>query len=435
MDKHSLTHELHSPEEYEPRAKWKNPYRGMIRLWCYDIGSISFLATALMAVIIALSALAFDKPDVFTLLYSVSINCVFATIAWQINRMRSIESIQLIPNLFNYLLKQAFSLALVNVSLGMAITWMFVGIEPISRLLIATAVGLSFVRLCILSPKLFYAAGFLFVIPAVLGDTDIAIPQPWLILFNLIIAFELARCLLNVKWSPDAHNVYKASCEMGMFSVPNVGGRWIQRLQKYLHPTSFFMGNALSAILVLLIASFFVLEGANQLFGLHFPTLALLSQMLVITCAIVHWTRIQRFKAFELLYLLPTHSGLQELINQFMRGQRRLLAIITVCIALLAALTSLWIPELSKVDVIHITLSTYWGAALALGLGSMCQKVWQISLSMFVVAGQSLWLGMGIKHMSNGGDESLWMMGNVILLMLAEVALWIGKRQLWKQMK
>ncbi|MCL1078502.1 hypothetical protein D5R81_10885 [Parashewanella spongiae] len=433
MAKHSLTCEPSA--QLQVSKSWRNPYRGMIRLWCFDIGSASFLITALLAAVFSFMALVTDVPKIFSLLYGMSIISVFAATSWMINRMRGNESIRLIPHLFSNLLIQACTISLLQIALGTAISWKFFDMSILAHLLVVTAIGLSFVRLCLLIPKLFFAAGFLFVIPAFFGDSEISVSIHWLALGNLVILAELVRGLIMVKWSPNAQGIYTSGAEMGMFSVPNIGGKWLQKVHKYLHPAGFFMGNALSVLLVLLMIAFVVLEAANQIFHWQFPTLALLSQMFIITCALVHWTRVQRHKAFELLYLLPTHSGLSELISQFIRGQRRLLLIVTMCIALFSSVMSVWIPELSKIDIIHITMSTYIGSALVLGLGCMCQKIWQVSLSMLVIVGQSLWLSMGVKQMSDGGDESFWLIGNVILFVIAEVIFSMGKRQLWKTKK
>lgn len=92
--------------------------------------------------------------------------------------------------------------------------------------------------------------------------------------------------------------MYLNGLEMGWFWLPNLQSmRFLSRFERYLHPVNFFIGPMLTVLLLLLPVLALVLGVLFQLMHWDFPVLLLLAQFCVISCALVHWSRVQRARA------------------------------------------------------------------------------------------------------------------------------------------
>lgn len=79
-------------------ARLMNPFNGMLRLWCFDVGSVSFLGTGLLGMILGCITALQGKSDSAELLFSMGIVSSSAAVAWQLIRLMASECAQLIPH-------------------------------------------------------------------------------------------------------------------------------------------------------------------------------------------------------------------------------------------------------------------------------------------------------------------------------------------------
>ena len=188
----------------------------------------------------------------------------------------------------------------------------------------------------------------------------------------------------------------------------------------------------LTILLLLLPLVCLVLGLLSHQFHLNIPVLLFLAQFSVISCSLVHWSRVQRSRSTETLLLMPGFDGRKGLIAAFCLGQQRLLNVV-VGIMLTCSLLLGWLNgDLNMQLVGHLVLSTYWACALTLGFGCMCRRVLHITLTMMVVAGHSLWVSISLTSLRDGGNLTNWLLWDLLLILLGQAVLIWGKKTLWK---
>ena len=79
-------------------SAWRKPYRGMLRLWLFDLGSVSFIGTAGLGLVLGLLCFISGKTEVVSLVFSMATLSTAAAIAWQLNRLAATEVTCLIPS-------------------------------------------------------------------------------------------------------------------------------------------------------------------------------------------------------------------------------------------------------------------------------------------------------------------------------------------------
>ena len=75
----------------------RDSYRGMLRLWLFDAGSVCFLLTSLFGFSIAVLSLYNDKTSSIGLMLSMSVVSSSMSVLWQLNRLVGAETSFLIP--------------------------------------------------------------------------------------------------------------------------------------------------------------------------------------------------------------------------------------------------------------------------------------------------------------------------------------------------
>ncbi|AVV84604.1 hypothetical protein [Shewanella putrefaciens] len=410
-----------------------HPFMGILRLWCFDIGSISFLGTGLLSLVLGGVAGWFGQKDSLELFLSMGVVSVSAAIAWQFIRLMASECSQLIPNYRRNIFIQSGLIlsSVIGILLILCVSFGFVASLPI--LVLALVISLGFIGLCLLAAQWFYAAFLLFMLMPFISLIERHIPL-WLSLSVLLImGIVIIYQCRTLPWRGNARVVYLNGLEMGWFWLPNLQSmRILSRFERYLHPTNFFIGPMLT-ILLLLLPIFTLGLGALSLqLQWDFPILLLLAQFSVISCSLVHWSRVQRSRATETLLLMPGFNGRQGLINAFYHGQQRLLNVIAgmifVCSLLLGGING----DVSLLLVAHLTLSTYCACALILGFGCMCRRVLHVTLTMMIVAGHSLWVSISLASLRGGSNLTDWLLWDILLSLVAQVVLVWGKKTLWK---
>ena len=410
-----------------------NPFRAMLHLWCYDLGAASFLFTAALGIFMGTLFSLQAKVDGFELLFSMGITSTSASIAWQLNRLIATEWAGLVPHYRRNILIQAASLYLAVNVLGFGLCG-YLGLGQVaSSFLLTNVLSLSFLLLCQYRTNAFYGSFLLFVLVPFIPYVSSAIPAWGYGLLLIGLSLALAIQLQQLKWHASARSVYLNGIEMGWFWLPHMrSSAFLSRFERYLHPMNFFIGPMLSVLLVCIVVGTVLLAIASRYFGWQLPVLMLMSQFFVVICSLVHWSRIQRWRAAETLYLLPGFSGRQGLVDAFYRGQLRLVTILV----LLAALVSLFVcvidAQIPTTIAVHVTLSVCWGASLMLGGGCFCRSALHLSACILCVLGHSVWLSLGMKQLSAGLNESYWFIGDFGLLMFSFAVLFWGKKWLWR---
>ncbi|MEI8601738.1 hypothetical protein P4S55_12860 [Shewanella sp. PP-Sp27a-2] len=293
-----------------PTAKMKgarlmNPFNGMLRLWCFDVGSVSFLGTGLLGMVLGCITALQGKSDSAELLFSMGIVSSSAAVAWQLIRLMASECAQLIPHYRRHIYIQS-AVVLTSV-FGISVLFCLAlgSTSSLPTLVLALAMSLAFICLCLLSTQWFYASFLLFVLVPFISLITGYVPL-WLSEIALVaLGAFIIRICRALPWRAEARTVYLNGLEMGWFWLPNLQSmRILSRFERYLHPTNFFIGPMLTILLLLIPAVCLVLGVLSHQFHQNFPVLLLLAQFSVIMCSLVHWSRVQRSRSTETLLLM-----------------------------------------------------------------------------------------------------------------------------------
>lgn len=410
---------------------------GSTRLWLFDLGSASFLGVGALGLVLAVVLSFIElKSDVITLLLGMFMVSVCAAIAWQFNRLAATEWATLVPQYQRNLVRQAATLLGASLSLSVLCLAMNGLIEQVDQLLLITFLGLLFIYVCLVKVGAFYLSFLLYLVSPFADNITAYLPAGGSLI--LIIALGIMASIVwqkvsKLSWHHDARNVYLNGLEMGWFWLPTTQSFGVfNRLERYLHPANYFIGPMLITMLVAMPIVTLILAMAAYTLDVQLPVLFLLVQFNSIACSMLHWSRIQRWRAVESLFVLPGFDGKQGMINAFMLAQYRLLAILAVSMMLVAALVSVLSPLVNFSLWLHLVLSNLIGCAAILGLGSMCRTSAQISATIFLVALQSGWVSSSLSTVQSGGEIWLWVAWDIPLLILAFASLWYAKCRLWR---
>jgi hypothetical protein len=414
------------------RSSW---LAGSTRLWLFDLGCASFLGAGAIALVIAVVVSFFEvKTDVMPMLLNMFLASVSAAIAWQLNRFSATEWATLVPQYQRNILLQAASLFSLSLLIAITCLGMNDAFSYAESLLLVAMFGLLFIYICMTKVKAFYLSFVLYVLAPFAADIATLLPANsyfLLLLAVIFMALTVWRKALKLNWHPAARDVYLNGLEMGhlpSFQSVNL----FNRLERSLHPANYFIGPMLTVLLVGMPIATLVLALGAYLLDTQLPALFMLMQFSSISCAILHWSRVQRWRAVETLFVLPGFDGQQGMVSAFMAAQYRLLGILVISVMITAGLLSLLSPLITLSVWLHYVLSTLAGCGLILGIGSMCRTAVQISATMFLVGLQSGFIAASFSEMKEGVELWFWVAWDIPLLILAFVSLWYAKYRLWR---
>ncbi|MDD8060694.1 MULTISPECIES: ABC transporter permease [Shewanella] len=415
------------------QAAWRKPYQGMLRLWLYDLGSISFLGTSLLGLVLGLALLISGKTDVVSLVFAMSTVSAAAGIAWQLNRLVATETSQLIPGYQANVLQQALTIALAVIGFQVLACVIFSAYEVIAQLWLAVAVGLGFVWLCLWRSHYFHLSFALFIAVPFLDELSSRLSLWASVIIVAMLFYRVVGLCRQLRWNSDARVVYLNAVQMGWMWLPSIKGvAWVGKFERLFHPMNFFIGPVLTMMMLTLPVIAIGLMLISWLFDFNLPTVFLIAQFSVISCAIIHWSRIQRWRATESLFLLPCYSGLSGMKEAFYRSQYRFIGVMVLMVTAIGVLKSLFEPQLSLMFLVHLSLSTFWGCAIMLGTGAASRNSHHATAAMLVVFVHSIIVSMSFAALRDGDSITPWLLLDIPLTVIGVLALRWGKRQLWK---
>ncbi|WP_428636886.1 hypothetical protein [Shewanella sp.] len=410
--------------------------RGMGRFWLFDVGSASFLGTGLLALVMLLVMAVAEKYAAMPVMLGMIQVSTCAAIAWQLNRLSATEWASLVPGYADNIQWQALMVGGVASLISLTAALLLPIEGAIAQVGVATLAGVAFVYVCRLHIKSFYFSFGLFLLLPFLPEITAMLPSLslWCLPVAIIGFIYLIRCdLQRVVWHLEARSVYLNGLEMGWFWLPNLGSNnLMMRLDRWLHPVNFFTGPMLSMLLVLLPSLALVMSLVNVVAGIELPVLFIMGQFSAVACSLVHWSRIQRWRAAETLYILPGFDGKQGMVEAFARGQYRLLGYITLTMALLASFAYWLSDSVTLIIWCHLVLSTFSVCAILLGLGCASRNAMHISLSLLVVICHAIWLSTALLAAREGRDLTAWLAIDLGLVAFSLLTLWWGKQKLWR---
>ncbi|GGP96124.1 ABC transporter permease [Shewanella ulleungensis] len=416
-----------------PQVTWRKPYQGMFRLWLYDLGSVSFLGTSLLGLVLGVVMLISGKTDVVSLVFAMSTVSASASIAWQLNRLVATETCQLIPNYQANVLQQSLTIAVAVIGFQVLACVIFSAYEVIAQLWLAVAVGLGFVWLCLWRSHYFHLSFALFIAVPFLDELASRLSQWASLIIVAMLFYRVIGLCRQLRWNSDARVVYLNAVQMGWMWLPSIKGvAWIGKFERLFHPMNFFIGPVLTMMMLALPVIAIGLMLFSWLFDFDLPTVFLIAQFSVISCAIIHWSRIQRWRATESLFLLPCYSGLMGMKDAFYLSQYRFIAAMVLIVTGIGLLKSLFEPQFSILFLAHLGLSTFWGCAIMLGVGSASRNSQQATAAMLVVFAHSIMVSMSFAALRDGDSVTPWLLLDIPLAIVGVLALMWGKRQLWK---
>ncbi|MCG9698413.1 hypothetical protein [Shewanella sp. Isolate11] len=414
-----------------------NMLRGMVRFWLYDVGSASFVGISVMALVLMLLLLnSGTKLAAVPIMLSMIQASICAAIAWQLNRLAATEWANLVPHYSRNIVAQCVLVFAVFTLMTLSISLMIDIERGVEQVMLATLIGISFIYFCRRVVNGFYASFVLFMLLPLLPYLLAHLPTQWFYVLPvalLVMCYLLWREIKVLAWHSDARSVYLNGLEMGWVWMPSMRSlRFMSYLDRFLHPANFFIGPMLSLLLVAMLLMALGVGIVNYVADVQFPILFMLSQFSAVACTLVHWSRIQRWRAVETLYVLPGFDGRQGMIAAFIAAQYRLLAVITLNMMLVATLVCSLNAQFSWGMWIHVVLSTFSVCGILLGLGSAAKGVLHISLSMLVVILHSGWLSSSLLVQRQGESILLWIWMDLGFVVISMLTLWWGKKKLWK---
>ena len=419
-----------------------NWLKGSLRLWLFDLGCASFLGVGLFGLVMALALpllFADDierEVDTLLLLMNMFVASTCVAIAWQMNRLAATEWAAIVPQYQQSVCLQAIALLFVSLSIALVFLLAHNALAKMDELLLTVFFGLGFIYFSLKNSSAFYLSFVLYVSLPMLPYLASLLPAAGcfvLLIANIVLAAMLWRKLSTSGWNNKARAVYLNGLEMGWFWLPSFSSsKLLNRFERYLHPANYFIGPMLTMMILAMPIVTLLLALAAYVLDVQIPVLFLLVQFNSIACAMLHWSRIQRWRAVESLFVLPGFNGKQGMVNAFMLAQYRLLAILTVSMLLTSAIVSLMSSHISLSIWLHIVLSNVIGCAAILGLGAMCRSSMQISATIFLVALQSGWMSSSLANVQSDGDVWHWVAWDIPLLILAFICLWGAKYRLWR---
>ncbi|WP_285163823.1 hypothetical protein [Shewanella goraebulensis] len=431
-------HPITNSQTKPGKGAFRNPYKGFYSIWIRDFGSLSFLLVALLGLGLAVLTLLTkpEKVEVINLTLGMCILSVSATVAWQFIKLTASEHAALIPHYRKQVMVQAISVFIL-MSLICYIVFESTEQESIGTLMLFFSIGMGFIYVCLIKPQRFNLSVFVFVFIPLAPEVIVYLPEvivSYLVLLPVLLGFLIDRQLLRLSWNDDARAIYLNGLETGWMIGPIAGqNRWFMKLSRYLHPASYFVGPMLGMILIVVpilsVAAIFL----SAYMEADVPVLMVLSQLMIMVCCLIHWTRVQRWRAAETLYMLPSFSGKTGLVGQFFNSQLRLLMIVIAIMSLIVLLSAQFNSQISLMVGLHVVASTTWASGLALAFGAMSRSVLQVSSSMLIVIFSSVWLSTSLVTLREENAISLgYYWGDLGLLLLMAVLLVISRNKLWK---
>ncbi|GGQ30554.1 ABC transporter permease [Shewanella litoralis] len=424
---------MSAQQPQSPLAAWRKPYQGMLRLWLYDLGSVSFLGTSLLGLVLGLALLISGKTDVVSLVFAMSTVSAAASIAWQLNRLVATETSQLIPGYQANVLQQALTIAVAIISLQVLACVIFSAYDVIAQLWLAVAVGLGFVWLCLWRSHYFHLSFALFIAVPFLDELASRLSLWASLIIVAMLFYRVVGLCRQLRWNSDARVVYLNAVQMGWMWLPSIKGvAWVGKFERLFHPMNFFIGPVLTMMMLALPVIAIGLMLFSWLFDFNLAAMFLIAQLSVISCAIIHWSRIQRWRATETLFLLPCYSGLNGMKDAFFYSQYRFIAAMVFIVAGIGLLQFFFEPQFSLLFLVHLGLSTFWGCAIMLGTGAASRNSHQATAAMLVVLLHSIVVSMSFAALRDGDSITPWLLLDIPLTVVGVLALMWGKRQLWK---
>ncbi|MEI6860402.1 MAG: hypothetical protein V5788_11695 [Shewanella sp.] len=430
-----------NPELIQSRSNsrsWLNVLQrrlaGVIRFWFYDLGSASFMGSALLGLLTLVLLIAINELEIVPLMLCMIQISVSAAVAWHLNRLAATEWSILIPEYRQNIFFQCGFILLSSFIIGTLIC-ILIGVEgAFTLLLLATGLGLIFIYLCQIKVGVFYLSILLYLCLIFVDSIAEHISPVMLVavvLANLTLVWAIWKKSLVSGWHPDARSVYLNGLDMGGVCLPK-SDLFFSKLEKYLHPANFFMGPLLALLIIAMPIITLIVAAFSQLVGVQISALFILVQFSCMACTLVHWSRIQRWRAVETLFMLPGFSGKQGMIDAFNRSQFNLLIVFTLIMAVTAALVSLFNPAITFTIWFHLVLSTFFGCGFLLGFGCACKTILQLSITMVIIFAHWAWVSVSLRVFTEKNDIWLWFAGDLALVGISILTIWWGSKKLWK---
>ena len=410
-------------------------FAGVIRFWCYDLFSASFMGVALLLVCLV-PVIVLVKPEALALTLGMMQLSVSAAVAWQLNRLAATEWSILIPEYRRNIFFQCGFMLLGSFIIG-SLVCLLVGVEgAFTQLLLATGLGLLFVYLCQRQPSGYYLSILLYVplhFVDAIAEYFSPVMMAALMIANLALVWAIWKRGRVRGWHADARTVYLNALVMGGIWFPSVKSYpLISKLEQQLHPVNFFIGPLLAQLIIAMPIITLIVAAFAQLMGVQTQVLFILVLSSCVACTMVHWSRIQCWRAVETLFMLPGFSGKQGLIDGFNRAQINLLIWLTLSMAVTAALVALFNPAITFAIWSHFVLSTFFGCGLLLGAGSACKTALQLSTTMLIIIVHGAWVSASLPVFAEETDVGLWFAGDLVLVAISMLTICWGSKKLWQ---
>lgn len=411
----------------------RNPFKGFIRTWFFDVGSVNFLGTGLVMAIVAVlfPKNADEAGFLFALMYGLTVVSTYIAIAWQVIRLRATEWQTLTYGFQRHIQIQALTLYILIPLVGCLYGGYAFGEKSVTAIIAATILGNLFLIICRFRPNYFHIAVLIYV----LNITTQAIAE---LVSLTILASVLAITTLFVinihmklNWTEKALHVFKAGINSGWMMSPNFTFKWLTAFERYLFPANFFIGPTLSSTMILLPILFIVTEGLSIYFGWKFPVLLILLQISVVISAMIHWGRLQRPQALDMLLTLPIHDGMKDLRTKFAKGQRRVANIIGSYVLCLAIFAGYFSDTFSLNAILHITMTCYGANLLMMGFAGFAKRMWQFTLAMFPVMLIGIWVVTGQEYIADDPTTVIPLLVNSMVLIVAETVFRYSSKRMW----
>lgn len=357
---------------------------GSVALWWGNCGVRNLLLPAWLGAFACMVTMILEQHELALFLCVCTVLSAYCAVAWQSIKLQASELQHLIPGFKQHILKQSM-LVLFSLYLPLfTIAFFYQDRALLLSLALAGTLGQLFWWYCRKNSAVFRYVTALFFIVAILAAWVHRLPETWLLpvwLIHTALFVGIIRDKYGDSWAKQALFSYQRGLNSGWSPIHAVtNGHWTQQLNEKLFPASFFFGSSLAQYLKLYAIAALLVVVINIFVDISDSARFIAANFVLLIFYLLHWTRVQRHRSWEQLYLLPLYASRDAMQNDFVRVTERLCLILLPVGFLFSYLLYLPHQQPPVLEAVFYALCVSASCLLCNAIANFCRK--------------SHWLGM-----------------------------------------
>jgi len=344
----------------------------------------NLLVPAWLGVFACIITMLFHQRELALFLSVCTLLSGYCAVAWQSVKLQASELQQLVPGFKRVIVGQSLLvLASLYVPL-LLIASFYHDTELLLSLALGGIVGSGFWWYCRRNGAAFRYVSLLFFVVAVLAAWLNRVPDTWLLpawILHTLVLIATTRGRGADNWTQQALYIYQRGLNSGWSPIHSQeSGRWTQQLNQRLFPVSFFFGSTIGLYLsIYAVAALFAVI-LNRFIDIKESATFIAANFILLLFYLLHWTRVQRHRSWEQLYLLPLYASRTAMQDDFVRVTERLCLGVLPISFVFAYL--LYLPQQlsDALEVLSYALSLCASCLLCNAISNLCQKSYWLGL-------------------------------------------------------